>query len=272
MKILLFAITVYLVYGLALYLLQRRVLFPRRHVEPETPPKMDGIEPIWLSTGYGKVEAWFLSPAGTEAEAPRPVILFAHGNAELIDFWPEPMAEFCRRGFGVLLVEYPGYGRSEGHPSQETVTEAFVAAYDALAERKDVDKARVVLMGRSLGGGAVCALASKRPAAALVLISTFTSVRSFSWRFLAPGFFVRDPFDNLPVVAGYAGPVLVAHGTGDMVVPYRHGVAVAKAAKRSRMVTYDAGHDDCPPDWTAFVETVAEFLQREGVLGDSPGK
>jgi len=116
----------------------------------------------------------------------------AHGNGELIDFWPNELNRFTNLGIGVLLVEYPGYGRSTGPQSQSSITEAFVTAYDTLCARADVEASKIILVGRSLGGGAVCALAAKRPAAALILMSTFTSARSFDkkipdTRFLCQG-------------------------------------------------------------------------------------
>lgn len=265
--ILLGLLAVYLAWCGLLFLWQRKIVFPGIQVPAPSSVADDfpGLERIWLNTSCGRVEAWFLPPLSQEA-GPAPAVIFAHGNAELIDFWPEQMEGLRRPGVGVLLVEYPGYGRSEGMPSQQTVTEAFVAAYDTLAARKDVDASRIVLFGRSLGGGAVCALAGKRPAAALILLSTFTSLRALSWKFLVPGLLVRDPFDNLAVVRTFAGPVLVAHGTRDGLIPYEHGVALSRAAQRGRLLTYDCGHNSCPPDWEAFWGEVEGFLREAGIL------
>ena len=197
-------------------------------------------------------------------------MIFAHGNGELIDFWPQRLQEFTQFGLGVLLVEYPGYGRSEGRSRLKTPSPKCLSpAYDALAARKDVDPSRIVLLGRSLGGGAVCALAARRPTAALILLSTFTSVRSLAHGFLLPGFLVRDPFDNLNVVRLFDGPVLVAHGTEDRLVPYTHGQALHRAAKLGKLLTYTSGHNDCPPDWSVFRQGVVSFLQDAGILAST---
>jgi pimeloyl-ACP methyl ester carboxylesterase len=266
-QIVLWGLLIYLAWCGLLFLFQRRIVYPGTGIHAPASSAADhipGLERVWLNTSYGKVESWFLPPL--RGAGPAPAVIFAHGNAELIDFWPEQFEALRRLGMGVLLVEYPGYGRSEGTSSQQTVTEAFVVAYDTLVARHGVDPSRVVLLGRSLGGGAVCALAAKRPAAALILLSTFTSVRPLAWKFLVPGLLVRDPFDNLAVVRAYAGPVLVAHGTRDGLIPYSHGVALSRVAQRGRLLTYDAGHNSCPPDWREFWAEVEGFLREAGIL------
>jgi len=267
-KIALGSLFLYLAYCCLLFLFQRQILFPRYQIAAPsaTAEKIVGLEKIWLDTSCGKVEAWFLSPAQDHGAEPAPVVIFAHGNAELIDFWPQELKRFTSFGIGVLLVEYPGYGRSKGSPSQSNTTETFVAAYDALVKRKDVDSARIVLFGRSLGGGVVCALAAERPSAALILLSSFISVRACASSFLAPGFLVLDPFDNLRVVRSYSGPVLVIHGRNDNLIAYKHGVALCRAAQHGEMLTYECSHNDCPPSWDAFWRDIESFLIKAEII------
>ena len=261
----------YLAYCGLLFLMQRQMMFPRSLIEvPSKGPDISGLERIWIQASFGKVETWYLPPAEKQVSGPAPAVMFAHGNGELIDFWPEELKMFNRLGVGVLLVEYPGYGRSQGSPSQASIEETFVGAYDMLVARKDVDPSRIILFGRSLGGGAACVLAARRPSAALILMSTFTSARSFAAKYLAPGFLMRDPFDNLGVVRSYPGPVLVMHGTFDEVVPYQHGVFLCQAAKRGKMITYTSGHNDCPPHWDVFWRDVEFFLHESGIKGLNP--
>jgi len=270
LKVIYSALFLYLVYCGFLFLLQRQMMFPRGQVGVPSPgmSNFPGLEKIWLNTGSGKIEAWFMPPAvaADRGAVPAPAVIFAHGNAELIDFWPAELEPITRLGIGVMLVEYPGYGRSEGAPSQKSITSAFVSAYDVLAARKDIDSTRIVLFGRSLGGGAVCELAGLRPSAALILMSTFTSARSFARQFLVPGFFVRDPFNNLEIVRSYPGPVLIVHGKYDEIIPYRHAQALVQGARHGKMIAYDCGHNDCPPDWETFWKDVAAFLHEAGVL------
>ncbi len=258
----------YAAYCGLLFVLQRQILFPRSAIpQPlQSDRNIVGLEKIGLDVGFGKVDAWFIPPVGGGMAAAAPAVIFGHGNGELIDFWPDKLEGFARLGIALLLVEYPGYGSSAGSPSQDSITQIFVAAYDDLASRKEIDNSRIVFFGRSLGGGAVCALAQRRSAAALILMSTFTGVRHFAKRFLIPPFLVRDPFDNLAVVKNYPGPVLVIHGRHDEVIPFSHGTTLYQALQKGKMIAYNAGHNDCPPDWNVFWHDVASFLREIRII------
>ncbi|MFQ5485733.1 MAG: alpha/beta hydrolase [Desulfobacterales bacterium] len=261
-------LVVYVVYSGFLFLIQRKIMFPHYMIDvpAEGEVNVPGTEKIWLKTGGEKLESWYLPPGSKQGVQSTPAVIFAHGNGELIDFWPVELNRFAGLNIGVMLVEYPGYGRSQGTPSQSSITDAFVTAYDKLCAREDVDDSKIILVGRSLGGGAVCALAAKRPAAALILMSTFTSARSFATKYLIPGFFARDPFDNLSVVSSFDGPVLIMHGKKDEVIPYSHGLALWRAAKSCKMITYDSGHNDSPPDWGIFMQDVESFLRASEII------
>lgn len=253
----------------AVLALQRRIVFPRHLAGPALPPgpALAGVERLWITSDEGPVEAWLLLGAGRSARQPGPAVIFAHGNAELIEDWPQRLAPYRRQGISVLLPELRGYGRSAGSPSQAAIGADFRAFYDRLAARPDVDARRIVLHGRSLGGGVVCALAAQRPAAALILMSTFTSVRAIARTFGLPGFVVLDPFDNLSVVQRFGGPTLIVHGGRDQLIPAQHGQQLQRAARHGRLLLYpQADHNDCPPDWASFWPEVWSLLQRAAVL------
>lgn len=248
------------VYWLLLFIAQRSMLFQPPGIAG-APARPADARQIWLATSAGEVEAWYLPPL-TVAAGPAPLLLFAHGNAELIDFWPAEFEEPRRRGVSVLLLEYPGYGRSQGRPSQRTISAATLAAYDWALRQPGIDPNRIVGYGRSVGAGAVCTLIGERQLAGIVLESSFTSVRAFARRYGAPAFLVRDPFDNLAALREYDGPVLVVHGARDDVIPTEHGRALAAAAPRAELYIADCAHNDCERPW----ERVTSFLARHGLL------
>jgi uncharacterized protein len=261
-------IFLYLFYVGYFWLAQRSILFPT-HMLPVPPAPAEGyagMEQLWLETQQGAVEAWYLPPHTWDAGQPAPLIIMGHGNGELIDFWIEPVTELRRMGIGVLLVEYPGYGRSAGNPSQTGITETFLAGYDAMLEHPDVDPARIVLFGRSVGAAAVAILSTLRPSAALILFSTFTSIRDLATeRYLLP-IGVRDPFDTINAVRNYSEPVLVIHGTQDRLIPYAHGVRLYEAAADGELVSLPCGHNNCVSRWDAFWQSLRPFLIQAGVL------
>jgi len=268
----------------SLYVLQRKVLFPAP-VGPAEPRVPRGAEVIWLDHASGHTEAWLLparvssspspspSPSGeppSEQPAARawPLLLFAHGNAERIDDWGPAFIELSEWGLHVLLVEYPGYGRSTGTPSESALRDALLAAYDWAAADPRVDPDRIVAHGRSLGGGAVCLLAHQRAVRALVLESTFTSVRDLARERGWPASWVRDPFDNVSVLEAYPGPVLVLHGARDALIPSAHARRLAQLTSRAVLHVYPGcGHNDCPLPW----DPLRSFLERVEVLPIGPG-
>jgi pimeloyl-ACP methyl ester carboxylesterase len=243
----------------AAWALQRSVLFPAPPASSVSPAAArPEVETVHL--GPDSVESWFLRARGVTG--PAPVIIFTHGNGELIDHWIDVFAALAREGVSVLLVEYPGYGRSGGAPSEKSITRAMLAAWDTLAARPDVDSDRIIAWGRSVGGGAACALAAHRELSSLVLESSFTGIRPLVRRFGIVGPLVRDPFDNLQVVSSFDRPLLVIHGERDRIIPVEHGIALDRAARDSELVLLPCGHNDCP--WQG--PRVLEFLRRRGLL------
>jgi fermentation-respiration switch protein FrsA (DUF1100 family) len=257
-------IAAYVGYGALCFALQRTLLYPGRSIRVPAGTPAD-IVANWPENGSGKAETWFF-PATIPDARRRPALVFFHGNGEVIDLLAADAGMFRELGLHVLLVEYPGYGRSAGSPSEAAITAAAVAAYDLLAARPDVDSARIIAFGRSLGCGAACALARQRPVSALILQSPFTSTRPFARKFLLPGFLLRDVFDNRAVLATYRGPCLIFHGTRDDIVPVAHGRELAAIASRGEFVPLNCAHNDCPPDWGAFRLTISRFLKVQGIL------
>jgi fermentation-respiration switch protein FrsA (DUF1100 family) len=249
-------------YVAAMVFLQRRLLFPRPAVAGAPARPKDAIQ-VWLPTSAGRIEAWYLPPLGGRA-APAPAVVFFHGNGELIDFLPADFAEPRRWGMGVLLVEFPGYGRSSGTPSERSITEVVLAAHDWTQAQAIINPQKIIAYGRSLGGGAAAILAGERPTAGLLLESTFTSVRSFAHGCWLPEFVVLDPFDTLAVLSAYGGPVLVLHGKYDQVVPVHHAEELARTARHSELKLVPCGHNDCPSSWS----TIRSFLLSRGILED----
>lgn len=265
MRIVLLAGVAYLGYAVLLALFQRALLFPGRWQTPPAQP--EGVaataETVWLSTSFGRVKS-FLSVPGSGG-GPFPLVVVFHGNGELIDS-PHPDFERLRElGCALLLVEYPGYGRSDGSPRQDTLIESALAAYDAVSVRPEIDSTRIAAFGNSIGAFPAAVLAVHRPVRALVLAAPFSSLRPFARRYLLPAWLLFDPFDNLATVRRFSGCTLVLHGQRDSIVPFRHGQEVAAAAVRGDLIRLPSDHNDLL-DQPRFWEEVGAFFTATGML------
>jgi fermentation-respiration switch protein FrsA (DUF1100 family) len=248
-------------------MIARWFLFPRYllQVDPNAQAGARGVERLSLAIAEGEVEAWFLPADAPSTGRPAPLVIFAHGNGELIEHWPQALDPYRRMGMHVLLPEYRGYGRSAGLPSQRAIVEDYMRFHDLACARPDVDPRRVVLHGRSLGGGVVCALARARRPAALILESTFTSVPDVARQWLVPKALIADTFDNAGVIGSLDVPVLIFHGTCDRVVPFDHGLKLSRLARRARLVRYECDHNDLPRGPDGFWAEIGQFLEEEGI-------
>jgi uncharacterized protein len=257
---------VYLAYLAALYCLQTWLIYPgMRNEVSATPPSVPDLEVVHLSSSAGQTEALFLPPITAESGS-YPAMIFTHGNGEVIDFWVGSLDGFRQRGIGVLLVEYPGYGRSGGTPSESSIRAALGAAYDHLVADPRVDRSRLFGFGWSLGGGALCSLTRDRPLRALILQSTFPSLSEFAARFWAPSFLMRDRYDNKSALSSFPGPTLVIHGRSDRLIPWQLAQRLAASAKRATFRIYECGHGCWDPDRASFWRDADALLESAGIL------
>src|SRR5207248_5963463 len=126
----------------------------------------------------------------------------------------------------VLIFDYPGYGRSEGSPSEAGCYAAAEAAYAWLVQTQQVPPGQIILYGGSLGGGVAVELARRQPHRALILVSTFTSIPDMAqqlYPWLPARWLVRNRFDSLAKIGQCTQPVFIAHGTADGLLPYTQG-------------------------------------------------
>lgn len=193
---------------------------------------------VLLDRGEEQVACFYYPPANDEK-----VLLWAHGNAEDIGNLKPLLAEFHRRGIGVLGYDYPGYGHSAGAPSEGGCYRAAKRAYDFLTREQSVEPQRIIVLGQSVGTGSACWLAEREEVGGLVLISPFLSAfRSLTHIPLIPG----DKFKNLQRIKRIKAPLLVIHGTIDEVIPYRQGVRIHRehAGPKEFLEIPGAGHND----------------------------
>jgi pimeloyl-ACP methyl ester carboxylesterase len=219
----------------------RTFLYPAPKAALE--PQVKGTT-IWrLPTERGEVVALFGPP-----KEGQPVIVHFHGNGEeLVDLTPLAR-ELQGRGFGILFLEYPGYGLAKGQPTNEHAI--YDAAERALRELDDrgYGADRVVLSGQSLGSGVAAEMAVRSKGARLVLISPYTSIPDMVRRYLPfvpAGLLIRDRFDTLDKASTIRIPTLVVHGEADTLIPAEMGRRVASSIAGAELVILEgASHND----------------------------
>lgn len=212
------------------------------------------------STDGAQLHGWF-----APVESPRAVLLLLHGNGGNISGLADELRILQRKmGVAALAVDYRGYGKSTGAPSEQGILDDARAARAWLAQRTGVRKQDVVLWGFSMGGGVAVDLAAEEGARGLVLQSTFTSLpdaaaEHYPW--LPVRWLMRNRLDSASKIARYRGPLLQSHGTADAIVPIHLGRqlhALANDPKRFVEIP-DGDHNDLPDE--LFFTALDEFIE-----------
>jgi hypothetical protein len=176
-------------------------------------------------------------------------VLHLHGNADsTFSPWQVRHSEALRQsGFNVLEIDYRGFGLTPGRPSEAGMDDDAEAAYQALLRRGAAPN-RIILLGHSLGSGPAVLLATRHPAAALVLFGAFTSIpdaASDRYPYLPVRWLASVQFNSLARIGQVHMPIVVAHSRGDTLVPYAHALKLFAAANGPKhLITFDAWTND----------------------------
>ncbi|WP_435018105.1 alpha/beta hydrolase [Tundrisphaera sp. TA3] len=252
------AVVAYLGVAAVLFAFQERMIFPgaetRGRADAIVEPR-PGTELVTLTTARGDRVVALFGPALTDDGRPRddaatrPTILFFYGNAMCLAAATDLFEDFRRLGANVLIPDYVGYGMSSGKPGEIGCREAADAAFAHLAARPDVDRARIIAAGWSLGGAVALDLAARHRVAGVATFSAFTRMADMARRMfpiLPASLLLRHRFDNLARIAEVGCPVLIGHGRRDQIIPYEMSDRLAAAARTpvARIAVDAADHND----------------------------
>ncbi len=252
-----------MIFGLTfvlMYIFQRHLIYFPDKNRPDL-QKYDATEmnlvTIHASDGIA-LTSWYKPAPGSH-----PTILFLHGNAGHIGYRMPIARQLIHAGFGVLLLEYRGYGGNSGAPTESGLYEDGQSALRFLTQQ-GVNLQNVVVYGESLGTGVATQLATNAPVCGLILQSPFTSLTSLSqyhypWLFLNPW----DRFDSLQRVKSIQVPLLVLYGTQDQIVPPKQSIALYEEANEPKKIASFEGknHNDLWSDNPELVDNIKSFIQ-----------
>ena len=262
----------YAVVLLLVFLFQSRLIyFPQFERELTATPRAAGLdyEDVALHAADGvALHGWWVP-----ARAARGAVLIFHGNAGNISHRIGYLTMFNRLGYAVLIIDYRGYGRSSGTPSEEGTYRDAEAAWQYLMETRKLKPQDVVILGESLGGGVATWLAVKYPPRALILASVFTSVPDLGAKvywWLPVRLLARIHYDSRERMQQITAPALIAHSREDDIVPFAHGEALLAAAREPKQfLVMSGGHNDgflfLREEWMA---AVGSFLERAALKRD----
>ena len=262
-----FILVVAACYGLlvvVVYFMQGRMLYlsgvPGRTLTmTPTNVGMDYQDVSIETTDGVTLHGWFITGRSSQ------VLLFFHGNAGNISHRLDSIRLFQDLGLSVLIIDYRGYGQSEGRTTERGIYRDADAAWRYLIEDRGIVASDIVIFGRSLGASVASRLAAQQQPLALIVESSFTSVPDIAqhlYPWLPARWLSRLSHATRDYVRDVRCPVLVVHSRDDEIIPFHHGEAIFASANEPRTLLAIRGtHNDAfLQDERAYIGGLRTFL------------
>ena len=247
-KLIIVGISVYAALSIYIYFMQAGLIFypnmPGRNLI-STPENIgltyQNVE--FVTEDNVKLHGWFIPNKNAKG-----TILFFHGNAGNISHRLDSIALFHDLELNIFIIDYRGYGQSEGKTTEKGTYRDAEAAWHYLNHTQGISGKQIIIFGRSLGASIASWLANKHTPAALIIESGFTSVPSMGQRFypfLPIRWLTYFKYDTKQYVKNILCPVLVAHSKDDEIIPYDEGREIFEAAPEPKLfLEMQGGHND----------------------------
>jgi pimeloyl-ACP methyl ester carboxylesterase len=246
-----------------LYFFQSQLIFHPGKLTTEFPFKTEtGGEEVFLKTSDDEtISGLFFR--GTRKE----VILYFHGNAGDMSGWQFVAEDFLPAGFGIMIIDYRGFGKSTGVISEKGFYHDADAAWQFLTVQKQVSASDIIIYGRSIGTGVAVQLAAKHPCKGLVLEAPYTSLARLAGEKLPmffPSLILRFRFDNRSKINQVKCPVIFIHGKADTIIPSHHSDELFRefTGKKELITIQKGSHNDLNsyPEYQQFLEKNMEAM------------
>ena len=195
-------------------------------------------------------------------EEKKGLVLYFHGNSVNLRFWGNAHRDFTKRAYDVFMIDYRGYGKSEGKVSETKTYEDARMVYDHLMRQYSPEE--TIIYGRSLGTGIASHLATQVPAKHLILETPYKNMPSLfkdQVMLLWLPFDLKYQFSNDKNIPKVPYPVTIIHGTEDLVVPYRNSIRLQEVLKsEDEFITIEGGAHKNLSGYGLFQETLDRIL------------
>ncbi len=254
-----------LLFFLVRYLEKVSIFYPSKEMTASPAVYDFNFDEVFFTASDGvKLHGWLMK---TNPQAP--VILYLHGNAGNIADRLEKAAQLMPLGLNLFLIDYRGYGRSDGKPSEAGIYLDGQAAYDELMRRGFKEK-DVVAYGASLGGAVAVNLATKRTLGALIIDSSFTSAADMARRLYPylPTFLMAVKLDSKSYLDRLTLPKLIMHSPEDELVPFAMGQELFNRAPEPKTFLQTKGrhNDNYLADHDLWFNGIRDFLKNQQLL------
>ena len=238
-------LAIWLLLVILIYVFQSHLIFFPEKAVLLTPDDVNlPYRDVYLKSAAGtRIHGWYVPH-----EQPRATLLFLHGNAGNISQRLDSVKFFYSMGLSVFIIDYQGYGRSSGSPSEAGTYQDARAAWSFLTGEQKLPPRQVIVFGRSLGGAVAVWLAAEYHPGALIIESTFTSIADLGkhyYPYLPVQWLTRIRYPTLDRISGVRCPLLVIHSRDDEIIPFEQGQRLYSAAVEPKeFLQISGGHND----------------------------
>lgn len=256
-------VLIYFLVAVIVFLFQRKLQYIPDRSSPAIPSGKPDFQEVTLTTSDNcRIKCWYWPARDKESTT----VVYFHGNAGHRGHRMDQMEEFSRRGFGVFIFDYRGYGGSEGSPSESGL---YLDAEAVLAWVEKNTNDSCIYFGESLGCGVAVEMATRKKPIALILQSGYSSLADVgqkAYPFLPVGLLMRDKYECMDKVKNISCPLLMVHGEKDNIIPPALGKKLFEVASEPKkwVLIRGFGHNNLGP-WN-YIKNLEEFLNANHVI------
>lgn len=245
-----------------LFVFQRNMLYhPEKDFDKTNNVPIEGFQEIFIeNSDKQKLQIWSTKPTNEKQE----VIIYFHGNSGNLNLRINKIQEFANRGYGVIVLSYRGFGKSQGKPTEDGLYDDALTAINHAKEQGYLLK-NIIVYGESLGSGVAIEMATRMDFKAVILEAPYKSIVARAkelYPYIFVNLLVRDKFDSISKINKVKSPVLVIHGELDEVMPISHGKEILAKANEPKKGVFLENYAHSDFDLKILADLVYNFVEK----------